>query len=121
MKTNWLDFKYCILINAGCKILNSIMDINTELVFEKPIQVYRDYPIYSIANFNGIIMVNTILNGERRLALEENREPKHTLTTKGTESYNFIQTVISIIREEASYKEVLHPEWANKEPKITLG
>ena len=85
MKTDWLDFKYCILIDAGCKILNSIMDINTELVFEKPIQVYRDYPIYSIANFNGIIMVNTILNGERRLALEENREPKHTLTTNTCE------------------------------------
>ena len=47
--------------------------------------------------------------------------PKHTLTTKGTESYNFIQAVISIIREEASYKEVSHPEWANKEPIITLG
>ena len=55
------------------------------------------------------------------LGLEENRELKHTLTTKGTESYNFIQAVISIIREEASYKEVSHPEWANKEPKITLG
>ena len=121
MKTEWLDFKYCIFVDAGCKILNSIMDINTELVFEKPIQVYRGYPIYSIANFNGIIMVDTILNGERSRAIEENRESKHTLTTKGTESYNFIQAVISIIREEASYKEVSHPEWANKEPKITLG
>ena len=121
MKTEWLDFKYCIFVDAGCKILNSIMDINTELVFEKPIQVYRDYPVYSIANFNGIIMVNTILNSERILALKENRKPKPTLTTKGTESYNFIQAVISIIREEASYKEVSHPEWANKEPKIILG
>ena len=121
MKTDWLCMKYLTLVKAGDAILKDIMDVNTEIVFEKPIQVYRDYPIYSIANFNGIIMVNTILNGERRLALEENREPKHTLTTKGTESYNFIQAVISIIREEASYKEVSHPEWANKEPKITLG
>ena len=121
MKTDWLDFKYCILIDAGCKIMNSIMDINTEIIFDNPVHHYRDYSIYSIANFNGIIMVDTILNSERSRAIKENREPKHTLTTKGTESYNFIQAVISIIREEASYKEVSHPEWANKEPKITLG
>lgn len=121
MKTDWLDFKYCILIDAGCKIMNSIMDINTEIVFEKPVHVYIDYPIYSIANFNGIIMVDTILNSERSRAFKENREPKHSLNTKGTESYNFINAVISILREEVSYKEVSHPEWANKEPKITLG
>ena len=121
MKTDWLDFKYCLLIDAGCKIMNSIMDINTEIVFDNPVHHYRDYSIYSIANFNGIIMVDTILNSERSRAIEENREPKHILTTKGTESYNLIQAVISIIREEASYKEVSHPEWANKEPKITLG
>ena len=121
MKTKWLCMKHLILVKAGDEILKDIMDVNTEIVFEKPIQVYRGYPIYSIANFNGIIMVNTILNSERRLALRENREPKHTLTTKGTESYNFIQAVISIIRKKASYKEVSHPEWANKEPKITLG
>ena len=121
MKTEWLDFKYCLLIDAGCKIMNSIMDINTEIVFDNPVHHYRDYSIYSIANFNGIIMVDTILNSEINRAIKENREPKHTLTTKGTESYNFIQAVISIIREEASYKEVSHPEWANKEPKITLG
>ena len=121
MKTKWLQMKYCTLVKSGVEILKDIMDVNTELVFDNPIQVYRGYPIYSIANFNGIIMVDTILNSERSRAIEENREPKHTLTTKGTESYNFIQAVISIIREEASYKEVSHPEWANKEPIITLG
>ena len=57
MKTEWLDFKYCLLIDAGCKIMNSIMDINTEIVFDNPVHHYRDYSIYSIANFNGIIMV----------------------------------------------------------------
>ena len=113
--------KHLTLVKAGDEILKDIMDVNTEIVFEHPIQTYRGYPIYSIANFNGIIMVNTILNSEKSRAIEENREPKPTLTTKGTESYNFIQAVISIIREEASYKEVSHPEWANKEPKITLG
>lgn len=121
MKTEWPDFKYCLLINAGCKIMNSIMDINTEIVFDNPVHYYRDYPIYSIADFKGIIMVNTILNSERSRAIKENREPKHTLNTKGTDSYNFIQAVISIIREEASYKKVSHPKWSNKESKITLG
>lgn len=113
--------KYLTLVKAGDEILKGIMDVNTEIVFDNPVQHYCDYPIYSIANFNGIIMVNTILNGERSRAIEENREPKHTLTTKGTESYNFIHAVISIIREEISYKEITHPEWNNKEPKITLG
>ena len=113
--------KYLTLVKVGDAILKDIMDINTEIVFDNPVHNYRDYPIYSIANFNGIIMVDTILNSERSRAIEENREPKHTLTTKGTESYNFIQAVISIIREEASYKEVSHPEWSNKESKITLG
>lgn len=121
MKTKWTIFKEYTLIESSNEILLDIMSENSELILDTPVDVFGGYVVYSISNFNGCIMVDTILNSEMHKAEAENREPRHEISTKGTESANFILATLLIIRGEITYKEVMHPEWKGKKVTFVIG
>lgn len=121
MKTEFTDhFCYQMMSNAE-EIAKKMISANTEIRFKNPVAMHAGYPCFAISNHNGTIIVDTILNGEWNRAKEENREPRHENTTKGTESLNFVTAVYLLAAEQLEYAEIPHPEWVDERLELRLG
>lgn len=121
MKLEWTDHFHYQLIGKAVEICKEMLNINSEIIFKEPVDYFDGYVVYSISNYNGTIIVDTILNSEMKRSAEEFREPRHENTTKGTESLNFIVAVDLLAREVVEFIEVEHPEWEGKKLNLILG
>lgn len=90
----------------------STLPVGSKFVFDKPCNGGGSYDIYAVANVEGIIMAETILNSTKMRGSD-----KHDLSTKGTESpAGMLNAANAYLRGYGTLEQ--HPEY--KKGNITL-
>lgn len=92
-----------------------VMLPNEKFIFNEPCSGCGNYDIYSISNYDGIIMAETVLNSDKKSG-----SFKHTNSTKGTESPHAMLIAMGKYYKDEGVSE-LHPEWSKDNLQIVLG